>query len=204
MHIKTITVGPIETNCYVVADEAAKECAVIDPGDEPSLILDYLEDAGLTCRCILLTHAHFDHVGAVAALREETGAALYMNAKDNGVPIGFEHEAAFTAPPDTIFYKDGDIVELGAVTFQVMETPGHTPGSVCLLCGDAIFSGDTLFRDSCGRTDFLASSAQDMFVSLKRLGQLPGNYDVFPGHMFSTTLDRERRFNCFLRMAMES
>lgn len=203
MHIKTITVGPIETNCYVVSDEQTKECAVIDPGDEGSLIMDYIEGEELTCRCILLTHAHFDHTGAVGELLEETRATLYMNEKDNGVPIG-GGEAAFHAPNGTRFYKDGDVVEVGALRFKVMETPGHTPGCVCLICGDAIFSGDTLFRDSCGRTDFDASNTEDMMASLKRLAQLPGDYEVFPGHMFSTTLDRERRFNYFMRMAMNS
>ncbi len=201
MHIKTLTVGPIETNCYVVSDEATKECAVIDPGDEAGVILNYIEANGLSCRCIMLTHAHFDHVGAVAELLEETGTVLYMNEKDNGVPIG-GNEAVYTAPEGTVFYKDGDVVEVGALRFKVMETPGHTPGGVCLICGDAIFTGDTLFRDSCGRTDFAASSTDSIMGSLRRLAMLPGDYEVFPGHMSSTTLERERRFNYFMRAAM--
>ena len=201
MHIKTLTVGPIETNCYVVSDEESKECAVIDPGDEANYILDYLESNGLKCRCLLLTHAHGDHVGAVPEMLEETGAALYMNAKDNGVAIG-AGEQAWRAPEGAFFYKEGDVVEVGALRFTVMETPGHTPGGVCLLCGDAIFSGDTLFRDSCGRTDFAASDTDAMMNSLKRLAMLPGDYEVFPGHMSPTTLERERRYNYFMRAAM--
>ena len=102
MHIKTLTVGPIETNCYVVSDEETKECAVIDPGDESGTIMDYIETEGLTCRCLLLTHAHFDHVGAVPELLEETGAALYMNKQDNGVPLGGSSEY-FIAPEGTKF-----------------------------------------------------------------------------------------------------
>ena len=202
MHIKTLVVGPIETNCYVVTDEQSKCCAVIDPGDESGTILDYIEENGLDCRCLLLTHAHGDHTGAAAELLEETDAVLYMNKRDNGVPIGFGG-TVFNAPRDTRFYKEGDVVDVGALEFRVLETPGHTPGGVCLICGDAIFSGDTLFRDSCGRTDFAASDTDAILRSLKRLGELEGNYDVFPGHMSATTLDRERRYNLFMRAAME-
>lgn len=201
MHIKTLTVGPIETNCYILTDENSKDCAVIDPGDEANYILDYLETNGLTPRCLLLTHAHGDHIGAVAELLEETEAILYMSEKDNGVAIG-AGEQAWLAPDGTRFYKEGDVVEVGALSIRVMETPGHTPGCVCLICNDAIFSGDTLFRDSCGRTDFAASDTDAILRSLKRLAQLPGDYEVFPGHMSSTTLERERRYNYFMRMAM--
>ena len=203
MHIKTLTVGPIETNCYVVSDEETQECAVIDPGDESGTILDYLESNNLKCRCILLTHAHFDHVGAVSELMAETGAALYMSEQDNGVPIGSGNEC-FLAPEGTKFYKDGDTVAVSSLSFRVLATPGHTPGCVCLICGDAIFSGDTLFRDSCGRTDFVSSNTDDMLSSLRRIAELPGDYEVFPGHMSATTLERERRMNYFMHAALKS
>ena len=203
MHIKTLTVGPIETNCYVVSDEETQECAVIDPGDESGTILDYLESNNLKCRCILLTHAHFDHVGAVSELMAETGAALYMSEQDNGVPIGSGNEC-FLAPEGPKFYKDGDTVAVSSLSFRVLATPGHTPGCVCLICGDAIFSGDTLFRDSCGRTDFVSSNTDDMLASLRRIAELPGDYEVFPGHMSATTLERERRMNYFMHAALKS
>ena len=203
MHIKTLTVGPIETNCYVVSDEETQECAVIDPGDESGTILDYLESNNLKCRCILLTHAHFDHVGAVSELMAETGAALYMSEQDNGVPIGSGNEC-FLAPEGPKFYKDGDTVAVSSLSFRVLATPGHTPGCVCLICGDAIFSGDTLFRDSCGRTDFVSSNTDDMLSSLRRIAELPGDYEVFPGHMSATTLERERRMNYFMHAALKS
>lgn len=202
MHIKTLTVGPIETNCYVVSDEETKECAVIDPGDESNVILDYIEESGLTCRCILLTHAHGDHTGAVDEILDQTDAVLYMNEKDNGVAIGSGPLSIYHAPEGTRFYKDGDVVNVGSLTFKVIETPGHTPGGVCLICGDVIFTGDTLFKDSCGRTDFAASRTEAMLNSLRRLAMLPGDYEIFPGHMSSTTLDQERRFNYFVQMAM--
>lgn len=200
MHVRTLTVGPIETNCYVVSDETSGECAVIDPGDEPSLIMDYIEANHLSCRCVLLTHAHFDHVGALGEVLAETGAQLYMSAKDNGVAIG-GGEQVFTAPEGTKFFKEGDVISVGSLEFRIMETPGHTPGCVCIICGDCIFTGDTLFRDSCGRTDFRASSTDDMMRSLKRLYELPGDYEIYPGHMSATTLGRERRFNYFMLAA---
>ena len=202
MHIKTITVGPIETNCYVVSDENTRDCAVIDPGEEASRILNYIEENHLTCRCILLTHAHFDHVGAVDAIVEETGCQVYMSQKDNGVPIGSRQEGGYTAPDGTLFIEDGDGIQVGNLLFRVIATPGHTPGSVCFRCQDALFTGDTLFRDSCGRTDFVRSDPEAMTASLVRLYTLPGEYEVFPGHMSASSLDRERRYNHYMQRAM--
>ncbi len=207
MIIKTLTLGPIETNCYVVGDEASLRCAVIDPAADVSQIMDYIESAGLSCDCILLTHAHFDHTGAVEELMEETGAPLYMSKKDDGVAIGSWGDV-FNAPEGTRFLKDGDIINVGNIVFAVMETPGHTPGCLTYMCTQegeeekVLFTGDTLFRDSCGRTDFPASSLEDMLHSLRRLASLPGDYEVYPGHMWSTTMERERRVNYFILHAI--
>ena len=152
MLIKTLPVGHFETNCYVVTDENTLECAVIDPGAEANTILGYLEDNKLKCTAVMLTHAHFDHIGALEDVLAETGAALYVNRKEEGGSVpGF---GSFKAPEGAVFYGEGDTVKVGSLEFKVMETPGHTPGGVTLVCGDAIFSGDTLFRGSCGRTDF--------------------------------------------------
>ena len=209
MLIKCFTVGAYETNCYIVTDEHTLECAVIDPGADASTLLDYLEDRRLTCRCILLTHGHFDHTGAVEDLAEETGAALYLHRLDDGVTIGGDYYR-YNAPPDARFYADGDTVRVGSLCFTVMETPGHTPGSVTLACTQegtedkALFTGDTLFRGSCGRTDFPGSSTDAMMSSLRRLYQLPGDWEVYPGHMDPTTLDRERRTNYFMMAALRS
>ena len=208
MIIKTIEVGPIETNCYVVADEKTLRCAGIDPGADASAIMDFIERCHFTCDAILLTHAHFDHTGAVEDMMEETGAPLYMCEKDCGVPIGSWGDS-YTPPEGTKFYKDGDIVSVADIYFAVIETPGHTPGSVTLMCtqegeeAKVLFTGDTLFRDSCGRTDFASSNLQDMMNSLRRLAALPDDYEVYPGHMFSTSLDRERRCNYFMLMAQQ-
>jgi len=201
MQIRVMAVGPIETNCYIVTDEASMTCAIIDPGDEATKILDYLEKFKLTCKHILLTHAHFDHIGAVPDLLEELHEArLYMNEEDNGKTIGSELWA-FKAPEGTAFIKDGDIIEVGALKFEVVTTPGHTPGSVCYICEDAIFSGDTLFKGSCGRTDFPLSDTQEIMKSLFRLARLTKDYEIFPGHMGSTTLEREKKHNYFMVMA---
>ena len=198
MLIKTLTVGHLGTNCYVVTDENMLQCAVIDPGDESGTILDYLEDNKLTCKAILLTHGHFDHTGAVEALMAETGAPLWMNQADQG-----KGEFQYDAPEGTLWYGDGDSVHVGALTFNVIATPGHTPGGVTLQCGDALFTGDTLFRDSCGRTDFPGGDMQTQLKSLRRLAELPGDYDVYPGHMEASTLLREKKFNYYMKYAQE-
>ena len=207
MLIKSLPLGAYETNCYIVTDENTLSCAVIDPGADASYLLDYLESNRLNCRFVLLTHAHFDHVGAVPDVMEETGAALCMHKADDRAPIGGSSGEMFCAPEGTQYFSEGDVISVDGLSFTVLETPGHTPGSVCFLCTDAggdrvLFSGDTLFRDSCGRTDFLLGSTEDMFRSLKRLAELPGDCEVYPGHGFSTTLDRERSVNYFMNAAM--
>ena len=207
MLIKTITVGAYETNCYIVADEATLDCAVIDPGSDASAILDYLEETHLRCRFVLLTHGHFDHTGAVSDVLADTDALLMMHKADVGVTVGGDYYR-FVPPEGTKFYAEGDVVCVGGLSFTVMETPGHTPGSVSLLCSakdggeTVLFTGDTLFRDSCGRTDFPGSSAEDILRSLKRLAELPGDCEVYPGHGFSTTLARERALNYFVGAAL--
>ena len=198
MLIKCLTVGQIETNCYIVTDEDTLQCVVIDPGDESNTVLDYLEDNHLQAKYIFLTHGHFDHTMAVNTVQEETGATVCMHEKDSG---GGHYR--FEPPAGSIWYREGDEFQVGSLTFRVMETPGHTPGGVCLMCQDAIFSGDTLFRDSCGRTDLPGGDTPTQLRSLKRLYDLPGDYEVYPGHMEATTLQRERIFNYYMKYALE-
>ena len=200
MLIKTIPVGQLETNCYVVTDEATLSCAVIDPGDESNTILDYLEDNHLHCQAILLTHGHYDHVGAVEAVAEETGAPVYMSRLDD--TGGADLRRPFALPENGRYYGDGDTVELPGLRFEVIATPGHTPGGVTLRCQNALFTGDTLFRGSCGRTDLSGGDMEEELRSLKKLCELPGDYEVYPGHMDPSSLERERRFNYYCRQAM--
>lgn len=201
MLIKTLVVGQIETNCYIVTDETTLQCAVIDPGDESNLILDYLESNKLKAAAVFLTHGHFDHRLAADAIREDTGAIVWIHRAD-AVTDGHDR-FKLSADPDVRFYKEGDIIQVGKLTFDVMETPGHSPGSVTLRCEDVLFSGDTLFRDSAGRTDLGEGNIQLLLRSLSRLSHLEGNYEVYPGHMDATTLDRERRFNGYMKHAAE-
>jgi glyoxylase-like metal-dependent hydrolase (beta-lactamase superfamily II) len=200
MLIKCLPVGQIEANCYIVTDENTLECAIIDPGDESNTIMDYLEDHHLKAKYIFLTHGHFDHTMAVNAVHAETGARVCMNKADAGATIE-NAPFKFTPPEDTIWYQEGDRFNVGSLTFQVLETPGHTPGGVCLICGEALFTGDTLFRDSCGRTDLEGGDMATLMKSLKKLSDLPGDYEVYPGHMDSTTMNRERIFNYYLKYA---
>ncbi|MEA4896282.1 MAG: MBL fold metallo-hydrolase [Oscillospiraceae bacterium] len=202
MLIKSFTLGHIQTNCYIVTDENTLECAVIDPGAESNTVMRYLEENKLKCRFILLTHGHFDHTGAVEDVMKQTGATVCMSRKDVRKVIT-EMGYKYAPPKGTVFFKEGDSFTVGSLVFEVIETPGHSEGSVVFRCGDALFTGDTLFKDSCGRTDLPGCSGRDMMKSLKKLAELPGDYEVYPGHMEGTSLDRERRFNYFMRQAME-
>ena len=201
MNIKTIPVGQLETNCYVVVNEETLACVVIDPGDESNAIMDYIESNRLRCEAIMLTHGHFDHVGAVNEILEQTGCALYINPRDEGYEVG-KSGVKFKMPEGGKYYDDGDVIVEAGLEFKVLATPGHTPGSVCLICGDALFTGDTLFRGSCGRTDLPGGSMREEMRSLKKICQLEGDFEVYPGHMDSSTLERERRFNHYCREAV--
>lgn len=201
MLIKTIPVGRLAANCYVVVDENTLDCAVIDPGDESGAILDYLEEHRLCCRLILLTHGHADHVSAAAALAEETGAAVCMNEKDAHIQLGTG--SGYIPPEGTRFCREGDLLQAGGLTFAVLETPGHTPGGLTFRCEDALFTGDTLFSGSCGRTDLPGGSMEAMMNSLAKLAALEGDFEVYPGHMDSTTLQAERRCNYYMRYAQQ-
>ena len=202
MLIKTLPVGDLETNCYVVTNEKTLESVVIDPGDESNTILDYLESNHLTCKAIFLTHGHYDHVGAVEAVQEETGATVYMNAKDDAKNMHSFH-FPFTLPENGRTYDDGDVVSAAGIDFSILSTPGHTPGSVVIRAEDALFTGDTLFRGSCGRTDLDGGSMEDMLQSLRKICSLEGDYEVYPGHMDCSSLIRERSFNYYGRAAMQ-
>ena len=199
MKMITLPLGALETNCYVVYDEASKACALVDPGAMPQVILDTLTKNDLTLQKILLTHAHFDHTGALRALHEKfPDVPIYVNAQDIDETLNMSQgNLVYT---DT--FLDGDEISMPPLTFRVLATPGHTRGSSCLICGDTIFSGDTLFEGCCGRTDLPGGDGAQMLASLKRLAELPGDYHVLPGHGGDTTLERERRTNYYMREAM--
>ena len=202
MQVKVLQVGPIGTNCYLLEDEKAHVAAVIDPGDEAGRILQVIKDDGVDVKYILLTHGHYDHTTAVPELHQALPQAeIYIHKADaNGAGSQLFPLAGHI--PDLKFYDEGDALTLGELTIQVLHTPGHSKGSVTLKVGDVLFCGDTLFAGSCGRTDLAGGSYAEIMASLKKLGQLPGDYHVCPGHDVTSTLERERRSNPFLREAM--
>lgn len=195
MNIVTLTLGDYQVNCYIVWAEGSKTCAVIDPGYEPETILAKVRSLGLTVEAILLTHGHFDHVGGVKDLAAETGCRVYLCAQDLSMPPMMTAGSLYYT--DT--YAEGDTLTLAGLTFRVIQTPGHTPGSVCLFCGGAMFCGDTLFAGSCGRTDLPGGSAAQLRKSLLRLSRLEQDYAVYPGHGSASRLRAEKQYNPYLR-----
>ena len=195
LKVHAMALGAYQTNCYIIHDEASKTCCVIDPGYDADFILNKLEDLGLTLEAVLLTHGHFDHVGAVKELAAETGCGVYIHSDDLSMP------PMMTAGPlyYTNTYTEGSILKLSGLEIAVLHTPGHTPGSVCLLVENTIFSGDTLFQGSCGRTDLPGGDWATITKSLKRLASLEGNFWVFSGHGGSTTLRDEKKYNPYMR-----
>ncbi len=192
--------GELETNCYILLDEGTHEAAVIDPADSAELIRAALSGEGAALRYILLTHGHRDHTLAAPRLHElYPDAAVFIHALDKG-QVGIYRYPMEELIPDLLTYDEGDTLALGGMTVEVLHTPGHTGGSVCLKCGAALFTGDTLFRGSMGRIDLPGARPDLMMASLARLKNLPGDYDVYPGHMDTTTLSREREHNLYLKM----
>ena len=202
MKVKIMQVGAIGTNCYFLMDPDSKLLAIIDPGDEPELIQEAVVETGMEVKYILLTHGHYDHTTAVPALhRVYPGAEVYIHKADaDGAgsrifPLAGQMEGLN-------YYDEGDTLTMGTLTIEVLHTPGHSPGSVTLKAGDALFCGDTLFAGSMGRTDLPGGSEKEIMASLKRLGGMEGNFHVLPGHMQTSTMEQERKFNPYLRMAM--
>ena len=203
MKIKSMQVGELATNCYILIDDVEKKAAVIDPGDEADRILAELRGLDAQVEYILLTHGHYDHIGAVAQLHEALpGTKVYLHKADSR-GTGFHVVPLADQVADLKYYSDGDTLTLGSLTIHVIHTPGHTPGGVTLRVEDVLFTGDTLFAGSMGRSDFPGGNTQQLFASLKKLAQLEGDFQVLPGHDRATTLDRERRSNVFMLEALK-
>ena len=200
MQVKMMQVGPIGTNCYILEDSG--EIAVIDPGDEAEMILFALNEMEGQVGYILLTHGHYDHTTAVPDLHEALPEAkIYIHKADaNGAgshifPLAGQVE-------ELNFYDEGDTLALGGLTIEVLHTPGHSPGSVTLKVKDVLFTGDTLFAGSCGRTDLPGGNMAQIMKSLGRLGRLEGDFHVLPGHMDTSSLSQERKYNPYLKQGM--
>lgn len=195
LHIDTLPLGNYETNCYIVSKDNCKNCAVIDPGYDAFLIEERLNALGLECEAILLTHGHFDHVGAVRDLAATTDCAVYIRPEELTMPPQMTAGSLYY----TDFYPTEGHLTVAGIDFFLLHTPGHTPGSVCLLTTDALFSGDTLFAGSCGRTDFPGGDPRQMTASLRRLKELPDHLNVYPGHGQASTIAYEKKHNFYLR-----
>lgn len=205
MRVLSLMVGPIMTNCYILCDEAAKVCAVIDPGDEAGRIEEEIASSGCTPIMILLTHGHFDHCTGVAGLLEKwPELPVYIHEADVVDTVGDQLKFCRLGEKNQRYYHEGDKLTVGNLTLDVMETPGHSQGSVSLLVEGqhVIFSGDTLFRGNCGRCDFPGGDYRAMLRSLGRLGKLEGQYTVYPGHEEATDMDYERKANPYMRHGM--
>ena len=195
LKVYAMALGAYQTNCYIIHEENSKTCCVIDPGYDADRILDKLESLDLTLEAVLLTHGHFDHVGAVKDLAAETQCDVYLHPDDLTMPPMMTAGALYY----TKTYAEGSLLKLAGLEISVIHTPGHTPGSVCLLADTAIFSGDTLFQGSCGRTDLPGGDWTTIGKSLARLAALEGNFWIYPGHGPSSTLRDEKKYNPYMR-----
>lgn len=206
MILARLELGPFASNCYLVGAESNKEGIIIDPGAEADEILQKVKDLGLKVKFIVLTHAHIDHVGALKETRESTGARVAIHADDavglqTRRPVNplFGFPLPVPPPPDQLL-KDGDSLDIGNLHFRVLHTPGHTPGGICLLGDGVVFSGDTLFNLSIGRTDMPGGSYAQLLNGIHtKLMVLPDSTIVYPGHGPPSTIGDERRMNPFLR-----
>ncbi|MEM2905898.1 MAG: MBL fold metallo-hydrolase [Candidatus Bathyarchaeia archaeon] len=190
MKVTVLTVGPLETNCYIVESPGSREALIVDPGAEAERVLDALAAKGLVPASIVNTHCHLDHIGADENLRARTGAPILVHSQE---PIS-------ALRPNRLL-EDGDLVKFGTSQLQVIHTPGHTPGSICLIGERLLFTGDTLFAGDVGRTDLPGGEEEALLNSLRKLLTLDDKIRVFPGHGPSSTMGREKRLNPYLRQA---
>jgi hydroxyacylglutathione hydrolase len=203
MILETLALGMYEANCYIYASEKDKKCFVIDPGDEVATILDRIKNLGLDVSYIILTHGHPDHVGAVAELKAPTHARVAIHSDDvSTIKHKFLYSMLGFRPvefaPD-ILLSSGEVLKAGELELKVLHTPGHTPGGICLLGDGLVFTGDTLFQMSVGRTDLPGGNTQQLMRSIKEnLLTLPDDTIVYPGHGQPTTIGAERKENPFL------
>ncbi len=202
MKLYHLSSGPLRVNSYFLVNEKTCECVVIDSGENYKLIKQTEKKYGFIIKAVLLTHAHFDHAGNVKKLQDD-GAKVYVSSIDalkllNEDNLSSDFGRKFDYCTADFTFNDGDELNLFGIKFKVVATPGHTDGSVCFLVDNMLFTGDTLFLESVGRTDFKSGDRDELVRSLKKLYALNGDYAVYPGHEQFTTLEHERRYNTFV------
>ena len=206
MILKGLEIGGVGANCYIIGCEETREGAIIDPGGGASSILRVVQEEKLTIKYIINTHGHIDHIGANTKVKEATGADILIHEKDAKMLTSAAANFSMfmgqriTSPAASRLLKDGDIIKIGTtIELLVIHTPGHTPGGICLKTGNIIFSGDTLFAGSIGRTDFPGGSYKTLISSItEKLMCFDDKVVVYPGHMQPTTIGFERKHNPFL------
>jgi glyoxylase-like metal-dependent hydrolase (beta-lactamase superfamily II) len=205
MILETMVVGPLEVNCYLIASGQGKEAVVIDPGDDGGHIIERIRKLDLSLRYILNTHGHFDHIGANGMLKEATGAELLIHKKDAPLlSTAAEHARSFglraaPSPPPDRFIDERDRIEVEGLVLQVLATPGHSEGGVSFLVDTTLFTGDTLFAGSIGRTDLPGGSFREIMISIQdRILPLGDHISIRPGHGPSSTIQKEKRTNPFI------
>lgn len=207
LQVEKIVVGSLFSNCYIVWDQESSKGVIIDPGDDQNKILTNIKKNSIKIEKIMITHGHFDHIGAVSALKKELNVDFLANKGDlffidEGKDAAKRWGINIDQPPKPDkFIEEGDEISVGRFIFKVLSTPGHSPGGVCYLYNKILFSGDTLFQGSIGRTDFRKGSLKDLIKSIKeRLYHLPDDTIVYTGHGPSTTIGYEKKFNAFVRL----
>lgn len=198
MIIKTIPAGSLQANCYIVMDEDTKEAVVMDPGGDSDWIIKTIESIGAKIKYILLTHAHADHDGGVVDLKKKYDVPVYMNKAEEEY-MEKDNFVFGRIPKFYSFINDGDILKIGSLEIKCLHTPGHTKGGMCFLIEDKVFTGDTLFQGSIGRTDFSGGDFNEIIKSINdKLLVLPNNVEVYPGHGPKSTIIFEKMRNPFL------
>lgn len=200
-----LEVGNLGTNCYIIYCEDSKQAAVIDPGGNQADILAIIEREKLQVEYIINTHGHVDHIMANHAIKQVTGAPILIHTDDAQMLTNAQNNlsafvgTAVTSPPADKLLKHNDQIQVGNINLEVLHTPGHTPGGICLKSGNTVFSGDTLFSESIGRTDFPGGSYEQLLNSIKEnLLVLPDDVVILPGHGPDTTIGWERQYNPFI------
>ena len=207
--IEIMHTGPMRVNTYIVSGGTPGECFIVDPADAKRKVMPYLEEQGLSCTAVLLTHCHYDHIMGVAELQRQ-GAKVYISRADSAglydATYSLQHVYKAEACHADVLLEGGEEIAPAGIPLTVIATPGHSPGGLCYVCEEArtIFSGDTLFYENVGRCDLIGGSPQQMYDSVQnKLFTLEGDYKVLPGHAGATTLDNERKYNPYMQRSPE-